>query len=511
MVQTHKQTKRRGGFPLPLRISIGYVFAAIIPLLLVVLFIITQTRPTLLNQANDAMTSDSQTRVQLIDTYFNERKLDAVALAQVPSVQAFMALSPETTPPAIYKDGLLHSTFALQAGQSRSKDYSHWALFNTKGDLIQSYPNGTPKRGNAYATPQQLKDIQAGKEFISPVFYDPGTKVATVDIYAPIFPTAIPDANPHQVLGFMRATLKMDYIWNEIVKKDLNVHGQGSYAFITDESGVRIADTNPNRLFTSIKPLTTDTQQQILNQQRYGDQSQINGPYDPALGSHIGNNHASEIFTARPQGQQEDFEVARRTAITVPWQYFVLSPVNSVTNIANQQVTTIYWLAGLAALIVAIGGAFAGFGISRPIERAVESLRGNSQALSILAQSQQDAAGEQVWVVDSSQVGLQSVQYYTEAAKVASDKLNNTTQLIRQHRNQMNPAQVEQALDEITRSANYLVSALDYQHASNQKLATALKVATQVTEQLQSGASSATDAAEQLEQVVQELRSVVGR
>ncbi|GHO85018.1 PDC sensor domain-containing protein [Dictyobacter formicarum] len=511
MAQKDIQAHRRGWFPLPLRISIGYVFAAIIPLLLVVVFIKVQTQPTLINQANDTMTSDAQTRVQLIDNYFRERTLDAMALTQVPSVQQFMALSPADTPIAIYKDGLLHSTFALQAGLSRSKDYSYWALFNAQGHLIQSYPTGTPQRGNAYITPEQLKSIKAGKTFISPVYYDPKTNVATVDIYAPIFTLPVPNTKP-QVLGFMRATLKMDYIWKEVVQKDANVHGKNSYAFIVDENGVRIADTDPNRLFTSIKPLSSTAQQQILNQQRYGNKSQIQAPYDPALGNHTGNNRgASEIFNARPQGQQEDFEVVRQATTSVPWQYFVLSPVSSVTSIANQQMSNIFWLAGLAALVVAIGGFFAGIGISRPIMRAVESLRGNSQALNILAQSQQDAAGEQVWVVDSSQVGLQSVQYYTEAAKVASEKLNSTTQLLRQHGNQLTPAQVEQVMEDIMRSASYLVNALEYQHSSNQKLATALKVATQVTEQLQTGASSATDAAEQLERVVQELRSVVGR
>jgi len=42
-------------------------------------------------------------------------------------------------------------------------------------------------------------------------------------------------------------------------------------------------------------------------------------------------------------------------------------------------------------------------------------------------------------------------------------------------------------------------------------LATAIKVTTQVNEQLKEGATSASDAAAQLEQVVNELRQVVGK
>jgi small-conductance mechanosensitive channel len=60
-------------------------------------------------------------------------------------------------------------------------------------------------------------------------------------------------------------------------------------------------------------------------------------------------------------------------------------------------------------------------------------------------------------------------------------------------------------------AAQYLEKAAHYQTASNQKLATAIKVTTQVNEQLASDSISTSDAASQLEQVVSELRKVVGR
>jgi hypothetical protein len=60
-------------------------------------------------------------------------------------------------------------------------------------------------------------------------------------------------------------------------------------------------------------------------------------------------------------------------------------------------------------------------------------------------------------------------------------------------------------------AAQYIEKAAHYQTASNQKLATAIKVTNQVNEQLAEGAISASDASSQLEQVVSELRQVVGR
>jgi X-X-X-Leu-X-X-Gly heptad repeat protein len=75
----------------------------------------------------------------------------------------------------------------------------------------------------------------------------------------------------------------------------------------------------------------------------------------------------------------------------------------------------------------------------------------------------------------------------------------------------MDPRATRRGLEQIVTASRYIEEATNHQSSSNQKLATALKVATQVTEQLAAGATSATDAASQLEDVVQQLRSVVGR
>lgn len=511
MEQQISQLKRRRWLPLPTRIAIGYVFAAVIPLLLVLVFIWTQTRPTLISQANNTMTSDAQTRVQLIDTYFKERELDAQTLAQVPSVQSFLELNPTTTDTTVYKTAALHAGFALQAGQDRDKNYARWTLFNVKGNVIQSYPTSAQKHGQTYFTATQLADVTSGKTFISPVFYDPLQKLETVDIYAPIYAPALPGTKSQQ-LGFIRSTLKLDYILQQVVGQDQNTIGQGSYAFILDNNGVRIADNNSaSLLFTSVAPLNATTQQQITQDQRYGSLSQVIVNPDPAVAKQNQKTNSSEIFNAQLEGQKDQFQIARRATTVVPWQYFVVSPVNTVTDIAYKQLISIVVLAAIASLIVAISGFIAGKGITRPILRAVEYLLSSSHSLSTLAEGQQEAASEQVWVVDSSQVGLQSIQYYTDAAIIATNNLQAVANLLQQQWEQMPSKQTDQKLHAVLQASQYLGNAMELQNASNQKLATALKVATQVTEQFHLGATSATQAAEQLEEVVQDLRSVVGK
>jgi len=505
MPQHDLPLRKRRWIALPGRIAIGLVCAAVLPLLIMLAFISFITRPALIDQTNKAMASDAETRVQLIDTYFNERLLDAQTLTQVPSVQTFVALPYNPQSPE-YHDQAIHAQYALLAGIYRDKNYASWSLFDQTGQLRLFYPAQPQKHGTSFVRPQDMQKILAGKTFITPVYYSPNTKKASVEIYSPI-----PDMqNPHKVQGFMQATLNLDYIWNKIVQKDLGVNGLGSYAFIVDDNGVRIADTDPQQRFTSIDTLDPNVQQQISQEARYGTNNPVKVIAARDITQALQNNSA--IFQAQPtEDQSEPFQVARQTATTVPWNYFVLSPLSSVTDLAYKQQIYTTIIAFFASLFVAIVGAFVGRSISRPIMSVVEHLRGSSVALTTLAANQQEAASEQVWVVDSSQVGLQSVQYYTEANKMASRRLIETAQELALNWQYVNRQQVEMAFERIIQAAHYIGSSSNYQDASNHKLSTALKVATQVTEQLHGGATSASEAATRLEQVVDELRAVVGR
>jgi methyl-accepting chemotaxis protein len=88
--------------------------------------------------------------------------------------------------------------------------------------------------------------------------------------------------------------------------------------------------------------------------------------------------------------------------------------------------------------------------------------------------------------------------------------LSESGKILTKQWNQLDAEHVKLALEQIVSAAHSIENASNYQKSSNQKLETALKVTTQVTEQLAFGATSATEAATQLEQVVDRLRRVVG-
>ncbi len=499
MSQRELNMRRRRRTSLSLRVSLLLMFAAMLPLFIIVATSQYISRPALISQANIAMQSDAQTRTQLIDTYFTERLLDVATLSQVPTVQAFLAKQKPT------QDDTVHASYSLIAGSVRDSRYTTWTLFDTHGNLRLYYPTAPQPHGRYLVPPEYLRAVTAGKAFISAVYYNPNTQKASVDIYHPIVL-----GQTRTLLGFIRSTLKLDYIW-DIVHKDQGANGNGSYAFILDQNGVRIADTDPTRLFSAIAPVSTQTQLLINSEARYGPQQVVPVLADAKLAALQQDSHAASDFQMTPAGQSETFQTVRQPTKIVPWNYFVLSPVSTVTAVANQQLIIILAIALGVLLLAAIVGVTVGRRITKPIMRSVEYLRGSSEALNTLAMKQQNGAKEQMWVVDSSQVGLQSVQYYTDASQVAAHQLSEMSGELAQHWYQIDPQTAKGILEQMSQTAQYIENATHYQDTSNQKLATAIKVTSQVTEQLATGATSAGDAANQLERVVNQLRNVVGK
>src|SRR5258708_9736185 len=90
-------------------------------------------------------------------------------------------------------------------------------------------------------------------------------------------------------------------------------------------------------------------------------------------------------FQEVPAGKNELFQVTRRPLSIVPWTYFVLTPVNEVIAVANQQLLIIVLIAAAILLPVAIIVWMVGYRISSPIFRSVKSLVKNSHVLNQLS------------------------------------------------------------------------------------------------------------------------------
>jgi methyl-accepting chemotaxis protein len=496
---------RKRRLSLSVYISLLLVVIAIIPLLVTIGGIEIVLRPSLIAQISADMERDAQTHVQVIDTYLAERLNDIETLGESDPIRQLMAGNATSEVAAtnlLFTD--LHRDIA---------DYISLSLLDLRGNVVLSYPTAPTLHGKYLIQPTLLKQIRTSeKVFVSDVFYDPLANNPSVDLY-----THVVDKN-FQSIGVIRASLSLHRLWQP-VDNTPQEEGTGSYAFVLDQHGVRIAYTNPNHsgfthpqyLFKAIAPLTNDFQQRIVDENLYGNVTNaVTTSADSTLATIQNNTQSPLIFQFNPLGLGQTFEAARYNSTVVPWTYYVVKPLSTVTGIADQQLLGIFVVVTIMILLALVIGLQVSRRITAPIIHSVSLLRKNSLSLKTLAHEEQVVATEQSWMVEASQIALQSIRYYTNAASVASQQLTDLSVDLMRQSNNFNDFRLNRSLQDITEAAKYVDLAIKHQESANEKLAAALRVTTRAMEQLTNGAKATDDAAAQLEHIVYQLTDVVG-
>jgi methyl-accepting chemotaxis protein len=495
--------KRR--FSLSIYISLLLIGVAIIPLLVTIGGIEAFLRPSLVSQISADMERDAQTHVQLIDTYLAERLNDVETLSESDSIKNMLA--------GDHNSNAAASNTLFTALHRDIADYISISLLDTHDNVVLSYPTAPAFHGKYLILPGLTQQINATqKVIVSDVFFDPLANNPSVDLYSRVV-----DNNLHPI-GIIRASLSLHRLWQP-VDATPQQEGVGSYAFVLDQHGVRIAYTNPDHsgfqhpqyLFQAIAQLPQAFQQQIKDENLYGNATRpVATSADDKLTSIQNNAQSPLIFSFDPVDRGQTFEAARYTSTVVPWTYYVLKPLSTVTGLADQQLLSVFIVVTVMLLLSLIIGLQVGGRITGPITRSVTSLRKNSLSLKTLAGEEQVVATEQSWMVEASQVALQSIRYYTNAASIAAQRLTNLSVELTRHPNNIQDFRLNQSLKEIAEAAKYVDLAVKHQESANEKLAAALRVTTRAMEQLTTGAKSTDEAAVQLESIVRQLTDVVG-
>ena len=496
-----KKSSTRKSLRLSIRISLWLIAVSILPLLLTLVISELQSRSTLISQASRTMETDAQTHAQLIDNYFTQKLLVLKSLDYTPLVQEYLLdpVGDQKNVPTILQNG-----FAIQ--RLIDPDVTLVTFFDPGGKLLLSYSLYGLKpqpHGKYMIPPEDAQQIAKGQQFVSNVYYDPLTHKSTVELYTPVYSTTL-----KRLLGVVRDTLDLDTV-GRIVKSEKGVNGAASYAFILDQNGVRIVDPDPTTLFTSIAPLNATLQENITAENRYGKNSALPVQADSNLRSIQSQPKPPVTFQEVPAGKNELFQVTRRPLSSVPWTYFVLTPVNEVIAVANQQLLIIVLIASAIILPVAVIGWIVGYRISSPILRSVKSLVKNNHVLNQLSEREKKASSEQVWIVEASKTGLESQQYYTDASKIAARRLNELGRGLLERRD-VDKYTTLNIVKQMVNIGLYFEKAIAYQEEANKKVAVAVKVTDEVAEQLASGAKSTSEAANELDGIVNQLRQIVG-
>jgi hypothetical protein len=517
MEQQMRPARGRGRLSLAVRLSVLVLLAALLPLAVVVGIVTYLARGTLIDQGRTALGTDGGAKVSLLDAYMNERVQDVNALAQLPTAGVFVVCETQPVAPpalgceikatrALYHDSVQR---ALHIGMIRDANYDEWTMFDGRGTMLMS---SSAQATAATVTPIPPADLQAVAQqqqtIISSVYYDSSAKRAYVNLYAPI--QVSPDGQTKTYVGLLRARLFLDQVWT-IVRKEQDLNGPGSYAFITDQNGIRIASSNSNELFTSVKQLDPTVAQQIAADKRFGGDGQVQQVNLPAVAASL-----------QAQGDQDSFQSVADPAVGtqyqfvrvkmhgVPWSYFVLSPISTVTQVATDQVKFALLASVAVAIVAVLIGLIVGRRLTLPVQNSVADLEGAAVQLEMLASQQNQAAGEQHWVVDACQTGLDSVKYLSDAMHQASRRILDASNWLGSYWSRLTEEQARRTVQHLQELANYIEEAARRQQVSSERLGKAITVTRQVSDQLVGGAGAAEQSSMQLEQVVFDLKQVVG-
>jgi hypothetical protein len=519
MAAQPRRRRSRSRMSLPVRLSLLALFAALLPVAAVVGINTYLARGALIDQGRQAISTDANAKSALVDAYFTERLADGLTIAGVPTVAPYIvcatagALAPaalgcdKPAQIALYKDSMVRT---VGAAAVRDKNYGAVSIFGARGQFLTS---SDTKLTSATVVPPLPADfapvVQQGKQNISPVYYSPQDQHAYVYIYTPVT-LDNPATQAKTVVGFTRGTLRLDYLWG-IVGKESGANGTDSYAFITDSDGIRIASSKQDELFTAVKPLSAATQTEISTDKRFGSDAPVQQLDLPTISDSLDAGQTEESFqsVASPDSKTE-FQFVRIKLATVPWSYFVLSPISTVTQVATDQVKNSLVIAGVIAVLAILIGLIIGSRLSRPVQASVEDLEGAALQLHSLAARQEQSAGEQHWVVDACSTGLESVRYLSDAMHQAARRIIDASNWFGDYWNRLTEEQARRTVQHLQELAHYIDEAARRQQLSSERLGKAITVTRQVSDQLVAGASAANQSAEQLEQVVHDLHRVVG-
>lgn len=529
----------RGRISLPVRLTLLILFAALVPLAAVVGLNTYRARQALTDQGQAQLSSDATAKATLIDSYIYERMQDGQALATLVTVPPFILCQTLPVAPSALQcqtQGALYlgsNERALAVGLNRDCNYPFWSIFDGRGDPLLAYqqnpadpcksdPVPLPLNQVAPVRPDDLKMVMTqGQSYISPVAYD-GKQHASVQIYTPI--TFVnPATGSKGPIGFLRATLNLDYVW-AIVGHEQGANGSGSSAFIADSNGVRIASTNQGDLFTAVKPLDPAVASQIQSEKRFGSSSAPTVVDLPQVASSLDGTDTQETFQSIDDpSSTTQYQFVRirldklaldrnggNISVPLSWSYFVLSPTATVTQIATDQVYYSLLSAAVIAVLALLIGLFMGSRITKPVQRSVAELEGASVRLNELASRQQHSSSEQHWVVDACQTGLDSVRYLSDAMHQAAKRVTEASNWFGDYWDRLTEEQARRTVQHLQELAHYIEEAARRQQASSERLGKAITVTRQVSDQLVSGAGAASESADQLQLVVRDLHRVVG-
>lgn len=267
-----------------------------------------------------------------IDRLLDLRMRQVFTLAAFPSVRAFAGAGPA--------DRAQRATVALnelRAWVAADTQVREVLVTNKDGVVIMSTGEGWNSELNSR---EFIREALAGQLAVSPVRRESGE-------FSVYFAAPVLDSQ-RELAGALAARIAAQELWSAVPK------GEGWYAMLVDENGVRLEDTgDPARRLTALGPLDTPRAARIAREQTYGEQASMVQAGTLGTAQQLVTQGALDRLTG---AEFDAGAVASQRLFTKPWSVLVVAPhPDLITELASLALPVLVALGLSVAAALALG------------------------------------------------------------------------------------------------------------------------------------------------------------
>jgi HAMP domain-containing protein len=392
----------------------AFLAAVVLPLALSGFLSIRWSRDALLAQGTINLTTKSNSTSNAIDQYLGANREDIVAISSSAPIAAFMAEPNDATVKA-------NALKELQAMANR-QFYESIATINSEGIIILSSAEADMNT-NVKARDFFIEGMK-GAAYISNPFVSVETGLPAIFFSAPI------TGQGGKIVGVVVSRLGPYGIW-DLVEKDTDSVGQGTFGVLLDENGIRIAhgSSEANRfeaqqtlLYTAVAPLPDATAKQLVAEKRFGKatEDKVAVLPLPEVAAALAHPEISS-FESSAEGTTVRHYAAISPLRFKPWHYVVMTPLPTFTGAAD---ALAFQFVVLTILVAAITGVVVVF-YTRTFTQPIVQLTQVAERISLgeldakIAINRKDEIGDLAEAIGRMQASLQAAIERLRARRAA--------------------------------------------------------------------------------------------
>lgn len=427
-------------FSLRTQLITAFLIVGLIGFGLLTFLYIGTIRQALIGEANQTLYAAASRTAANLDTFIKANLESVRVEASLPFIETYMEMSPEERAGSV-EEGVVRQTLDNLLNKDRFYITSY-ALLDQDG--INLLDTGMSNQGqDESAAAYFLEPMRNGRPFMSAVEFAP--KVGGVYFY---FSSPVRN-RAGQIVGVLRIRYSVAVL-QKMVADGRGLAGDGSFAILLDENGLRLAhDLMPELVFKPVGPIDAERWVELQEAHQLPNLSPVDLMTDHTAFAD-GLAHADEMpfFVANEHvGDHSDDHLAQIAVValeTHPWQVAYALPQEEFLSPINRAIQiTVAWTAVFAVFLVA-----AALLISRWLTQPV---------LALTAVTEKIAAGDlttQAEVTGKDEIGQLAVAFNKMTAQLGQTLVGLEK---REEALQESNAQLESALIELQETQAQMV------------------------------------------------------